>query len=104
MFWCLFWTKLDTTWYYYECTINLQNFIIFGIVKVFLKYGAKVIILDYSEEIEETINNLKNEGYITEADDVTLVVGSRLEGYGMGEYQVNYFDCAYVKCSDFNKN
>ena len=53
---------------------------------------------------EIIVNYLKNEGYITETDDITLVVGSRLEGYGMGEYQVNYFDCAYVKCSDFNKN
>ncbi len=29
-----------------------------GIVKVFLKYGAKVIILDYSEKIAETLTNL----------------------------------------------
>lgn len=34
-----------------------------GIVKVFLKYKAKVIILDYSDELEKTISNLKNEGY-----------------------------------------
>lgn len=32
-----------------------------GIVKVFLKYGAKVAILDYADSLEETINNLKNE-------------------------------------------
>lgn len=30
-----------------------------GIVKVFLKYGAKVAILDYSDKLEDTISNLK---------------------------------------------
>ena len=33
-----------------------------GIVKVFLKYGAKVAILDYSEKLTETVENLKNNG------------------------------------------
>ena len=33
-----------------------------GIVKTFLKYGAKVIIFDYSKKVEETVNNLKQEG------------------------------------------
>ncbi len=31
-----------------------------GIVKVFLKYGAKVIILDYSNQIDDTISTLNN--------------------------------------------
>lgn len=35
----------------------------FGIVKVFLKYGAKVIILDYSEKLNEVVDELKKEGY-----------------------------------------
>ena len=34
-----------------------------GIVKVFLKYGAKVIILDYADELKETITSLHNEGH-----------------------------------------
>ena len=34
-----------------------------GIVKVFLKYGAKVIILDYSDELEKTVSDLKSNGY-----------------------------------------
>ena len=34
-----------------------------GIVKVFLKYGAKVVILDYADEIKETISSLNKEGY-----------------------------------------
>ncbi len=32
-----------------------------GIVKTFLKYGAKVIVLDYSEEIKDTNQKLKDE-------------------------------------------
>ena len=32
-----------------------------GIVKVFLKYGAKVAILDYSETLDDVVNKLKNE-------------------------------------------
>lgn len=35
-----------------------------GIVKVFLKEGAKVAILDYSDKIEETIKELNNENVI----------------------------------------
>ena len=34
-----------------------------GIVKVFLKYGAKVVIFDYSEKLNDTINALKEDGY-----------------------------------------
>ena len=34
-----------------------------GIVKVFLKYGAKVIIFDYSDKLEQTIEELKKENY-----------------------------------------
>ena len=34
-----------------------------GIVKVFLKYGAKVIILDYSDEITKVVNELRSQNY-----------------------------------------
>ena len=34
-----------------------------GIVKVFLKYGAKLVIFDYSEKLNNTIHALKEEGY-----------------------------------------
>lgn len=37
-----------------------------GIVKVFLKYGAKVIILDYSEEVYEVTQELQKEDYLVE--------------------------------------
>ena len=32
-----------------------------GIVKVFLKYGAKVVILDYADEVFSAVESLKNE-------------------------------------------
>ena len=34
-----------------------------GIVKVFLKYGAKVSIFDYSDKVNDTVNKLKSEGF-----------------------------------------
>lgn len=34
-----------------------------GIVKVFLKHGAKVIILDYSETLNDVVEGLKKEGH-----------------------------------------
>ena len=37
-----------------------------GIVKVFLKYGAKVVILDYSEEVYEVTEELQKEDYQVE--------------------------------------
>lgn len=33
-----------------------------GIVKVFLKYGAKVIIIDYAKETLDIVNDLKQDG------------------------------------------
>ena len=37
-----------------------------GIVKVFLKYGAKVIILDYAEEVYEVTEELQKQDYLVE--------------------------------------
>lgn len=34
-----------------------------GIVKVFLKYGAKVIILDYSEKLNEVVDSFQKDGH-----------------------------------------
>lgn len=58
-----------------------------GIVKVFLKYGAKVIILDYSDELEKTVSDLKSNGYyvlgykvdISNNDEVVNIVND-IEG------------------------
>jgi hypothetical protein len=43
---------------------------------------------------------LNKKGYMVEPVDVRLSVGSRLEGYGMAEHPVNYFEGAYVKCKE----
>lgn len=80
-----------------------------GIVKVFLKYGAKVIILDYSEEIEETINNLKNEGYnvdgylvdIRNKDKVNSIANEIKEKYGHVDILVN--NAGVCKLETFEK-
>ena len=48
-----------------------------GIVKTFLKYGAKVVILDYSDEIQNTISTLDNpnvSGYKVDIRDKNRVV------------------------------
>ena len=51
---------------------------------------VKQIIVDY----------LKREGYEVVVSDVSLSVGSRIKGYGMGEYSVEYFKGAYVNCKE----
>lgn len=51
-----------------------------GIVKVFLKYGAKVIILDYSDELVNTISDLKKEGYDVLGYKVDISDNRQVEG------------------------
>lgn len=51
-----------------------------GIVKVFLKYGAKVIILDYSDELVSTITDLKKEGYDALGYKVDISDNRQVEG------------------------
>lgn len=68
-----------------------------GIVKVFLKHGAKVIILDYSEELNNTINNLKVEGYdvsgylvdIRDKQKVNAIANEIEKQYGKVDILVN---------------
>lgn len=43
-----------------------------GIVKVFLKHGAKVIIFDYSDELEETLQKLREDVYDVEGYSVDI--------------------------------
>ena len=48
-----------------------------GIVKTFLKYGAKVIIFDYSNKLEETIKELREQvydvdGYLVDIRDILV--------------------------------
>lgn len=68
-----------------------------GIAKVFLKYGAKVIILDYSETLDEVINNLKKEysevyGYkldIRNIDDIKNAIEEVVNKYDHIDILIN---------------
>lgn len=68
-----------------------------GIVKVFLKYGAKVIILDYSDSLNDVVNELKQEyseviGYkldIRNMIDVTNAINDVIEKYGHIDILIN---------------
>lgn len=50
-----------------------------GIVKVFLKYGARVSILDYSEKLNETVNSLKEQGYEVDGYLVDIRNGEKVQ-------------------------
>lgn len=68
-----------------------------GIVKVFLKYGAKVAILDYSDSTKDVIKELQNEsdnvwGYqvdIRNMNDVTNAVNDVIAKYGHIDILIN---------------
>ena len=66
-----------------------------GIVKVFLKYGAKVIILDYSDKMYETIDEVKSPnliGYqvdIRDKEAVNEVIAEVEKEYGRIDVLVN---------------
>jgi len=68
-----------------------------GIVKIFLKYGAKVVILDYSDTLDNVVNELKNEyqevsGYkldIRNLEDVKKAIDEVVEKYGVIDVLVN---------------
>lgn len=51
-----------------------------GIVKVFLKYGAKVIIFDYSDELKDILSKLKNDGYDVLGYKVDISNKNEVEG------------------------
>ena len=68
-----------------------------GIVKVFLKYGAKVCIFDYSEKISQTVEELKNAGYEVEGylvdirnrEKIKEAIKNVVEKYGRIDVLVN---------------
>lgn len=68
-----------------------------GIVKVFLKYGAKVVILDYSEEVYKVEKQLCKDGYevkgylcdIRDTHKIKECVDDILENYGTIDILVN---------------
>ena len=68
-----------------------------GIVNVFLKYGAKVIILDYADEIANTLQKLKDAGKdvigykvdIRDKERVNTVINDVINKYGNIDVLVN---------------
>ena len=62
----------------------------------------KNITINLSEnDVKEIITDyLKREGYDVTVNDVTLSIGSRCEGYGDAEHEVNYFKGVYVNYVD----
>ena len=65
-----------------------------GVVKVFLKYGAKVAILDYDDELRNTINTLGNNvlGYkvdIRDMNNVTAAINDIKNRWGQIDILVN---------------
>ena len=67
-----------------------------GIVKVFLKYGAKVVILDYAKELRSVVNELSKEGEVTgynvdirNLNDVSNAIKSVVQEYGNIDILVN---------------
>lgn len=80
-----------------------------GIVKTFLKYGAKVIIFDYSDEIDKAINDLNNSnvcGYkvdIRDKERVNECVKEVIDKYGHLDILVNNAGvCKLVKFEDMS--
>ncbi len=62
-----------------------------------MKVNRNITINLSADEVKEIIaEHLTKEGYEVKAEDVTLSIGSRMEGYGMAERPVNYFEGAYV--------
>ena len=68
-----------------------------GIVNIFLKYGAKVVILDYAEEMNNVVENLKQKGHevsghlvdIRNNESVKKCIEKVKEQYGQIDILVN---------------
>lgn len=78
-----------------------------GVVKVFLKYGAKVVILDYSDEIDKTVEELNTpnvSGYkvdIRDKEKVNECIEKAVSQYGHIDILVNNAGvCKLVKFED----
>lgn len=80
-----------------------------GVVKVFLKYGAKVVIFDYSDEVDKTVSELNNpnvSGYkvdIRDKERVNECVKDVISKYGNIDVLVNNAGvCKLVKFEDMS--
>ena len=76
-----------------------------GIVDVFVENGAKVAILDYSEELRNVINELAQKGYdicgykvdIREKEKVDFCINKIIERYGKIDILVNNAGVCYLE-------
>ena len=82
-----------------------------GITEVFLRYGAKVIIFDYSNELDNTLKRLDNpnlEGYLVDISDKEKVkdcVDKVIKKYNHIDILVNNAGvCRLVKFEDMDDN
>lgn len=80
-----------------------------GVVKVFLKYGAKVVIFDYSDEVDKTVSELNNpnvSGYKVDIRDKARIdecVKDVISKYGNIDILVNNAGvCKLVKFEDMS--
>ena len=80
-----------------------------GVVKVFLKYGAKVVIFDYSDEVDKTVSSLNNPnitGYkvdIRDKNRINECVKDVISKYGNIDILVNNAGvCKLVKFEDMS--
>ena len=80
-----------------------------GVVKVFLKYGAKVVIFDYSDEVDKTVSELNNpnvSGYkvdIRDKERVNECVKDVISKYGNIDILINNAGvCKLVKFEDMS--
>lgn len=81
-----------------------------GIVKVFLKYGAKVVILDYAKELDSVVNELSKAGEVTgynvdirNLSEVSNAIKSTIQKYGNIDILVNNAGvCRLEKFEDMN--
>ena len=82
-----------------------------GIVKTFLNYGAKVVILDYSDTLEDVVSELKNKynevyGYkldIRNKQDVKQAIEETIEKYNHIDILINNAGvCSLEKFEDMN--
>lgn len=65
----------------------------------------KNIRIELSEsDVKEIIADyLNRDGYTVTIDDIDISVGSRLKGFGMGEYgeyEETYFKAVYINCKE----
>ena len=66
-----------------------------------MKIDRNITIHLSEDEVKEIIaKHLQEEGYEVKVEDVTLSVGTKLVGFGMGEHSETYFQGASACCKN----